>query len=361
MTKMLASVADAREAAVAAEAGADILDFDLAGLPEGEGLSTDEIRRLSPNENDRRAVWLTLGDWPGEEGALASRLHAAASIGVDAVRVAAPPADTGRQAVRAELAGVPVPVIAVLHAENDPDPVILHALFDQGFSGVFLDVSEKSRGRLLDHLPPEKLAEFVTRCRALGLRIGLAGSLEAPDVPRLLSLGPDILGFRSALFDAGAHQAAISAEAVRAIRALIPVGAPSFDSGESDTGKGRPPLTDKIFVRDFVIPVEIGAYRHEHGQAQKVRFDVIAFVERMPGVPREMRDIVSYDLILDGIRTIVAGGHVTLAETLAEEVAALVLRHPRVVRVAVRVQKLELGPTGVGVEIEREKADYPVT
>ena len=29
--------------------------------------------------------------------------------------------------------------------------------------------------------------------------VGLAGGLEAPDVPRLLPLEPDILGFRGAL------------------------------------------------------------------------------------------------------------------------------------------------------------------
>ena len=358
MTKMLASVADAREAAIAAEGGADILDFNLAELPEGEGLSADEIRRFSANENDRRAVWLTLGDWPGGEGALASRLRAASAIGVDAVKIAAPPPDAGSQAVRAELAGVSIPLIVVLHAEDDPDPAALYRFYEQGFSGIFLDISEKSQGRLLDYLPPAKLANVVDRCRALGLTIGLAGGLEAPDVPRLLSLGPDILGFRVALIEAEAHQATISPDAVHAIRALIPAGSVSAHGDGSNAGKGRPPPTDKIFVRDFVLPIEIGAYRHEHGQTQKVRFDVTALVERMPAIPREMRDIVSYDLILDGIRAIVAGGHVTLAETLAEEVAALVLRHPRVVRVIVRVQKLELGPGGVGVEIEREKADY---
>jgi dihydroneopterin aldolase len=320
------------------------------------------IRRLVRDEKGRRSVWLSLGDWPAEEGMLASILRTAASLGeVEAVRIAAPPPCVGRHIIRAELAGTAVPVVADLLAEADPDPVVLHALFDQGFSGVFLDISEESGGRLLDHLPPARLAEFVTRCRALGLTIGLAGSLEAPDVPRLLSLGPDILGFRAALLGSGTHQASMEVEAVRAIRSLIPGGAVLSQSDGGDGAEARStPLADKIFVRDFVMPVEIGAYRHEHGQAQKVRFDVTAFVERTPGVPREMRDIVSYDLILDGIRTIVAGGHVALAETLAEEVAALVLRHPRVIRVMVRVQKLELGPGGVGVEIEREKADYPI-
>jgi len=40
---------------------------------------------------------------------------------------------------------------------------------------------------------------------------------------------------------------------------------------------------------------------------------------------------------------------------LAERIAAYVLAHPRVVRVTVRVEKLDIGPGGVGVEIVRER------
>jgi dihydroneopterin aldolase len=73
-----------------------------------------------------------------------------------------------------------------------------------------------------------------------------------------------------------------------------------------------------------------------------------------------MRHVFSYDIIMDGIRTIVARGHVQLSEALAEQVAAHVLENPRVVRVTVRVEKLELGPGGVGVEIERKRAAQAV-
>jgi dihydroneopterin aldolase len=87
-----------------------------------------------------------------------------------------------------------------------------------------------------------------------------------------------------------------------------------------------------------------------------VRFDVRADVLRVTDHPEDMRHVFSYDIIMDGIRTIVARGHVQLSETLAEDVATLLLEHPRVMRVAVKVEKLELGPGGVGVEIERKKA-----
>jgi dihydroneopterin aldolase len=68
-----------------------------------------------------------------------------------------------------------------------------------------------------------------------------------------------------------------------------------------------------------------------------------------------MRDVFSYDVIMDGIRIIVASGHIPLVETLAERVAASILTHARVVGVAVRVEKLDVGPGGVGVEIKRER------
>jgi (5-formylfuran-3-yl)methyl phosphate synthase len=113
------------------------------------------------------------------------------------------------------------------------------------------------------------------------------------------------------------------------------------------------PATDRIFVRDLVLPVRIGAFDHEFHGPQNVRFSVEAEITRPPRIPEHLRDIVSYDLISDGIRQIVAEGHVKLVETLAERIAAHVLAIPRVMSVTVRVEKLEIGPGSVGVEILR--------
>jgi dihydroneopterin aldolase len=52
---------------------------------------------------------------------------------------------------------------------------------------------------------------------------------------------------------------------------------------------------------------------------------------------------------------IVAQEHIPLVEMLAERIAALVLTHPRVVSATVRVEKLDVGPGAVGVEIIRER------
>ena len=54
-----------------------------------------------------------------------------------------------------------------------------------------LDTRDKSRGRLIAHLDVVRLNDFCSQCRDLQLMSGLAGSLEAPDVPRLLLVRPD--------------------------------------------------------------------------------------------------------------------------------------------------------------------------
>ena len=107
--------------------------------------------------------------------------------------------------------------------------------------------------------------------------------------------------------------------------------------------------------RDFVIPIRIGAYRHEREKTQNVRFNVDVGIVRSPHVAQDMRDVFSYDVILDGIRMLVAQEHIALIETLAERVATLILAQPRVVNVTVRIEKLDIGPGAVGVEIVRKR------
>ncbi|MGD9783778.1 MAG: dihydroneopterin aldolase [Hyphomicrobiaceae bacterium] len=111
---------------------------------------------------------------------------------------------------------------------------------------------------------------------------------------------------------------------------------------------------DRIFVRDYVLPIHIGVYDEEQGITQKVGFSVEAELAKS-GQARhdEIAEVPSYDDILKGIRAIVAAGHINLVETLAERIAERCLSDHRIASVRVRVEKLERGPAAVGVEIVR--------
>ncbi len=184
-------------------------------------------------------------------------------------------------------------------------------------------------------------------------------------MPRLLVLSPDVLGFRGALCEGG-RDSPISAAATRAIRALIPPEATQESGAQVDyrllaaRGYAHDPSgdrsqTDRVFLRDLVLKISIGAYAHERGKPQRVRFSVDALVRRGTGPSQDMRDVFSYDIIGDGIRMLVDAGHVVLVETLAERIAALLLAHSRVVQVTVTVEKLDLAAGIAGVTVERTR------
>lgn len=368
MTKMLASVTGIREAEIAISGCADIIDLKNPSAGALGAVATDTIRQTVSAVGTRAETSAVCGDLPMHPYTIRTKAEEITATGVGYVKVGFFPSDEAAGCARtlAPLARR-TKLVAVLFADRAPDLGLLPVFAQSSFHAVMVDTADKTKGRLLDHMPPERMPAFVGKVRELGMKVGFAGSLETPDIPRLLPFTPDFLGFRGALCDRSQRTAAISAEAVAAIRSLIPEERQLDQSATVDyrllaargysPGAGDPALgTDKIFVRDFVLPVQIGAYSFEHGHTQKVRFDVTADVQRMTSNPEDMRHIVSYDIITDGIRTIVARGHVQLSEALAEQVAAVVLEDPRVMRVTVSVQKLELGPGGVGVEIERKRA-----
>ena len=114
-----------------------------------------------------------------------------------------------------------------------------------------------------------------------------------------------------------------------------------------------------VFIRDLVLPASIGAYDSETGKLQKIQVNVdLSVDEAGDGHGDNLKNVVCYDQVIAGIKSILAGGHIMLVETLAERIADLVLQDPRVFAARVRVEKLEAAPeaTSVGVEIERHKA-----
>ena len=349
MTLMLASVLSSAEAETALACGADIIDCKDARRGALGALPLDEVARIVALVAKRRPV-STVVELPHDVSQARAAIEAAATTGVDFVKFALPMTPDMREVVD-QLAPLcaRIRLVAVLFADLGPDFEVLGLLARAGFHGVMLDTAHKGRARLLDYVGVGGLREFVSRARGLGLSHGLAGSLEAPDVPRLLVLEPDILGFRGALCAAGERRNALSAEAVTLVREMIRrPHAPAPRYGE----------VDHVFVRDLVMPVEIGAYGFEHGHKQRVRFSIETEVYRDIG-PDDMRGVFSYDVIMDAIRIVLAAGHVELVETLAERVAESVLLHERVRAVEVSVEKLDVAPpASVGVRIKRERAHH---
>lgn len=368
MTKMLASVQNRQEAEIALQNGADIIDLKNPANGALGAVETGKILEVIDFISGRRPVSAACGDLPMQPETIRDKIEELAATGLDYIKVGLFPSGQLDACVEAlKPFASHDKLIAVLFADyrSSYGENMFEQLAAVGFHGVMIDTADKSGGRLLDHMTPDQVGKFVKDGQSHGLRIGVAGSLEAPDISRLLTYAPDFLGFRGALCSGLDRKASIDAQATAAIRALIPeaqedgvpagvdyklLAARGYFPDPAEAGLG----TDKIFVRDFVLPVQIGAYSFEHGKSQKVRFDVTADVLRVTRNPEDMRHVVSYDLIMDGIRAIVARGHVELAETLAEQVAAFVLENPRVTRVVVRAEKLELEPGGVGVEIERK-------
>ena len=113
--------------------------------------------------------------------------------------------------------------------------------------------------------------------------------------------------------------------------------------------------SDKIFVKDYVKDANIGVYAEEKVVTQQIRLTVDAFLA--PGVVStvdEMVEVPSYTDIIDTIDHIIGRGHINLVETLAEEIATMLLRDQRIGCVRVLVEKLERGPVR-GVEISRTR------
>jgi (5-formylfuran-3-yl)methyl phosphate synthase len=368
MTLMLASVTGPPEAEMAARHGADIIDVkDVhsgfgAADPAAVAATVDAVAR-------RRPVSAVTGRQDMEPEAALSAAGMIADAGASYIKIALYPDPKRSACLRAlsALAGR-ARLIGVMFADHGLDEALVDLMAECGFCGVMIDTFNKDRGRLLDHMDIAAIGRFTDEVHSRGLIAGLAGSLEAPDIPRLLLATPDVLGFRRALCAGEDRIGPLSAEAVDIVRGLIPRDVRQTDAGNPPSSKLDYRLLaargyslepkddgDGVFLRDFVLPAHIGAYAHERGKTQNVRFNVDARVRRADRLAEDMRDVVSYDLIADSIRMIVAQEHITLVETLAERIAALILTHPRVKSVTVRVEKLEVGPGAAGVEIVRHR------
>ncbi len=115
-----------------------------------------------------------------------------------------------------------------------------------------------------------------------------------------------------------------------------------------------------VFIRDLMLNALIGVYGHEKENLQRIRINLDLAVKETPSaVEDRLADVVSYEDVADGIRKMVASGHVNLVETLAERIADMCFNDERVQAARVRIEKLDVfeDAASAGVEIERFRSE----
>ncbi|NPD16225.1 diguanylate cyclase [Xinfangfangia sp. D13-10-4-6] len=128
----------------------------------------------------------------------------------------------------------------------------------------------------------------------------------------------------------------------------------------SEASAGADPR-DRISLRDHIVEADIGAFQKERGHKQRLRFNIVIEVRPTPQPLEDDVDrILSYDRITESIAAELATGRLNLLETLAEHLAERLLAEPQAMRAFIRIEKLDVGPYALGVEIVRSRAEIPL-
>jgi dihydroneopterin aldolase len=113
-----------------------------------------------------------------------------------------------------------------------------------------------------------------------------------------------------------------------------------------------------VVVRNLVVMSSIGIRRAEHGRKQRVRVSVEMTATPEAGFSGDdRRRVINYETTVAAIREIAASGHIDLCEGFAARVSDACFADPRVGRVRVEVEKLDVFPEAelVGAILERSR------
>lgn len=119
----------------------------------------------------------------------------------------------------------------------------------------------------------------------------------------------------------------------------------------------HPRLMDcrRLFLSNYEMYINIGVHDFEKRGEQRVLINVDLFVPLIENTPTNdsLEEVVDYDFMRQSIVERVSKGHIHLQETLCDDVAKIMLKHPRVRAVRVSTAKPDVYPDcdAVGVEI----------
>ena len=116
----------------------------------------------------------------------------------------------------------------------------------------------------------------------------------------------------------------------------------------------------KILIKDLVLNMLVGIHNFEKKKKQRVKFNLIINIDQnlVPN-DKDLRSIVNYEQVIKTITKITSGKHFLLLETLAEKIFFKLFENPRIKKILLRIEKLDVikNTTSVGIELEKTRSN----
>ena len=116
----------------------------------------------------------------------------------------------------------------------------------------------------------------------------------------------------------------------------------------------------KILIKDLVLNMLVGIHDFEKKKKQRVRFNLIINVDQnlIPN-DKDLKSIINYEQVIKTIKKITSKKHYLLLETLAEKIFFKLFENPRIKKILLRIEKLDIikNATSVGIELEKTRSN----
>ena len=116
----------------------------------------------------------------------------------------------------------------------------------------------------------------------------------------------------------------------------------------------------KVIIKDLVLNILVGIHNFEKKKKQRVKFNLIINIDQnlVPN-DKDFRSIVNYEQVIKTITKITSRKHFLLLETLAEKIFFKLFENPRIKKILLRIEKLDVikNTTSVGIELEKTRSN----
>ena len=115
---------------------------------------------------------------------------------------------------------------------------------------------------------------------------------------------------------------------------------------------------NKIIIKDLILNFALGYYSSEKKNKQRVRFNlVINFRKQSLKNDTDIKSIVNYKKVVKIISNLIRKKHFNFLESLAEAIFDELFKDRRILKIMLRIEKLDIlkKTSSVGIEITKKR------